>query len=292
LTGIKRRLHGGFIEVCRGLARFLPPTVLHAALVPYEWLRGAWAATRYTELPLRHLGPGAEQVRPAFYERWRYQARNYERWLATTWPELWRKPPWSERLRVDNAEVIDALLADRPVVIATIHSGWQFSTASWLLNRGVEIGSVVAGAEAWQRTVALRGTRYWDRYAGVHVFPQGDARSMVRFLTPGRCFLIQVDYPQGDVIEVPWGGRLWPVATGAFRLARLATAAVVPVVALDDGLWRLRVHVGAPVPEQLIASGNDAASVSHVLNEIMPLVARVPDQLMGWRPIPEAPPLG
>ncbi|HUP82886.1 MAG TPA: hypothetical protein VM284_01715 [Candidatus Limnocylindria bacterium] len=287
MTRVKRAIHGVFIELCRTLARFIPPVLLHALLWPYELVRGAWAANAQRELPLRHLGPGAERNPPNFITRWRYQSRNYERWLATLWPELWRKPPWSGRLRVDDPEVVDRLLAQQPVVLATLHTGWQFSSTSWLLNRGVEIGSVVAGAVAWQRAVALRDSDYWTRYAGVHIFPHGDARSMVRFLTPGRAFLIQVDYGQGQVIEIPWGGRIWPMATGAFRLARLANAAVVPLVALDDGLWRSRVHVGAPVPQELIMAGDDFASATHVLNELMPLIAQVPDQLMGRRPIPE-----
>ncbi|MEA2676612.1 MAG: hypothetical protein QOJ81_753 [Chloroflexota bacterium] len=283
----KRAVHGVFIELCRTLARSLPISLLHALLLPYEWARGAWAALLVRSLPLRHLGPGAEVTPPGFFRRWRYQSRNYERWLATTWPELWRKPPWSDRLRVDHPEIIEELLAHRPVVLATLHTGWQFSCTSWLLNRGVEIGSVVAGAEQWQRALALRDSDYWARYEGVHVFPHGDARSMVRFLTPGRCFVIQVDYGQGEVIEIDWGGRMWPMASGAFRLARLAKAALVPIVALDDGLWRSRVHVGAPVPDELIASGDDPASAVHVLNELMPLVAQVPDQLMGWLPVPD-----
>jgi hypothetical protein len=48
------------------------------------------------------------------------------------------------------------------------------------------------------------------------------------------------------------------------------------------------VHVGAPVPADLVASGDDVASAGHVLNQLMPLIAPVPDQLMGWRPLPDA----
>jgi lauroyl/myristoyl acyltransferase len=278
-------MHARFIELCRVLARFLPPLVLHALLVPYEWLRGAGAAMAVRVLPLHDL-TNPEASPPRFVTRWRYQSRNYERWLATQWPELWRKPPWSARLTVDHPEIVERLLADKPVVLATLHTGWPFACTRWLLNQGVEIGAVVAGAEAWQRTLELRETDYWARHAGVHVFPHGDARAMVRFLTPGRCFLIQVDYGRGEVIDIEWGGRHWRLATGAFRVARLANAAVVPIVGLDDGIWRTRAHVGTPVPHELISAGNDAASATHVMNELMPLMAQVPDQLMGWQPRP------
>jgi hypothetical protein len=281
----KRALHALFIEACRTLARYLPPLVLHALLVPYEWLRGAGAAMAIRVLPLHDL-TSPESSPPGFMRRWRYQSRNYERWLATQWPELWRKPPWSQRLRVDHPEIVERLRADQPVVLATLHTGWPFACTRWLLNQGVQIGSVVAGAQAWQRTLELRETGYWARHEGVHVFAHGDARSMVRFLTPGRCFLIQIDYSQGEVIDIEWGGRRWPLSTGAFRLARLANAALVPIVGLDDGIWRTRAHVGAPVPQDLIAAGDDVASAMHVMNELMPLMAQAPDQLMGWLPLP------
>lgn len=284
MSRAKRAVHAAFIDLCRTLARFVPPLPLHALLAPYEWTRGLWAAHVQRELPLHDLAHPEDEP-PRFLTRWRYQSRNYERWLATLWPELWNRPPWSGRVHVEGAEIVERLLADQPVVLATLHTGWQFSCTSWLLQRGVEIGSVVAGAEQWERAKALRDSDYWARYQGVHVFPHGDARSMIRFLTTGRCFVIQVDYGQGEVIEVDWGGRVWPMASGAFRLARLARAAVVPIVALDDGLWRSRVHVRPPVPDELIAGGNDGASAAHVLNELMPLIAKVPDQLMGWRPL-------
>jgi lauroyl/myristoyl acyltransferase len=146
----------------------------------------------------------------------------------------------------------------------------------------------LARADQWDRAVALRDGDYWSRYAGTHIFLRGDTRSMVRFLTPGRCFLVQVDYGLGRVVEIDWGSSRWQVASGAFRLARLTNAAVVPIVALDDGPWRYRVHVATPVPDSLIAAGDDAASAAHVLGELMPLIAQVPDQLMGWRPMAAA----
>jgi hypothetical protein len=287
MSRAKRAAHSVFIEACRILARFVPPLMLHALLVPYELTRGFWAALGQRVLPLRHLPTRPDDQPPGFLTRWRYQSRNYERWLATLWPELWNRPPWSSRFTVDNPEIIERLLADRPVVLATIHTGWQFASATWLLNRGVEIGSVVIRADQWEHAVALRDSAYWARYKGSHIFLRGDTRAMVRFLTPGRCFMVQVDYGQGRLVGIEWGGSQWQMSRGAFRLARLANAAVVPIVALDDGLWRYRVHVGAPVPDGLISVGDDEASAAHVFRELMPLIAQSPDQLMGWQPVPD-----
>jgi hypothetical protein len=285
LRRVLRAAHGVFIEACRTLARFVPPLLLHALLLPYELIRGASLARRERRLPLRSLSPRPTDKLPGYFTRWRYQSRNYERWLATLWPELWKRPPWSSRYRVDNGETILRLLADRPVVLTTLHTGWQFAAATWLLHRGIEIGSVVAIADQWARAVELRNSDYWARYEGTHIFLRGDTRAMVRFLTPGRAFLVQVDYDKGKVVDLDWHGTRWQLSSGAFRLARLANAAVVPLVALDDGLWRYRIRVGTPVPDTLIAAGDDAASAAHVFNELMPLMADVPDQLMGWMPV-------
>jgi lauroyl/myristoyl acyltransferase len=275
-----RAAHEMFMETCRTLARFVPPLLLHVLLLPYELIRGVPAALAQRDLPLRHIPPRPDDGPPGFFARWRFQSRNYERWLATLWLDLWQRPPWSNRLRIENGQIIDRALADRPVVLAGLHTGWHFASAVWLLSRGVEIGSVIAWTDQWQRAEELRDSDYWDRYRGSSVFLKGDTRSMVRFLTPGRCFLVQVDSRHSKQIEVEWRGAFVQLGSGAFRLARLANAVVVPIVALDDGLWRYRVHVGAPVPDELIAAGDDLAAAGHVVRELLPLVAEAPDQLM------------
>jgi lauroyl/myristoyl acyltransferase len=213
--------------------------------------------------------------------RWRFQSRKYERWLATLWLDLWKRPPWSGRFTVEHSEIIDRLLTDRPVVLVTVHTGWHMASGAWLLNRGLEIGSVILSSDSYKQVEVMRETDQWARYQGSTVFLRGDTRSMVRFLTPGRCFMIQVDHPQGKLVDFEWGGGQFQMASGAFRLARLANAVVVPIVALDDGVWRCRVHVGTPVPDRMISSGDEIAAATHVGRELLPLLAKSPDQLMG-----------
>jgi hypothetical protein len=281
MSRAKRAAHRFFIEACRTLARFMPPLLLHALLVPYEMIRGVRPALTRRDLPLRHIPPRPDDNAPGFVARWRYQSRKYERWLATLWLELWKRPPWSGRFTVEHSEIIDRLLVDRPVVLVTVHTGWHMASGAWLLNRGLEIGSVILNADNWARAQEMRETDDWKRYEGSNLFLRGDTRSMVRFLTPGRCFMIQVDHPQGKLVDFEWTGGQFQMASGAFRLARLARAVVVPIIALDDGLWRYRVHVGAPVPEDAISSGDDVAAATHVGRELLPLIAQSPDQLMG-----------
>src|SRR5205814_3663692 len=99
-------------------------------------------------------------------------------------------------------------------------------------------------------------------------------------LEPGKCLMLPADHLLGRGAPGEWAGGRLNMSVGGFRIARHTGAAVIPVVVTDDGRWRFRVHVGEPVPDVLIESGDDQAAASHVARELMPIAARKPFEAM------------
>ena len=108
----------------------------------------------------------------------------------------------------------------------------------------------------------------------------GDARAIVRYLQPGRCLLVALDYPLGDQLSAAYKGGALHLSTPSFRLARLTHAAIVPVLVRVDGPWRFSIHVGEPVPDQLIVSEDDTAVLAHIVNDLLPVAAARPEQAL------------
>jgi hypothetical protein len=70
------------------------------------------------------------------------------------------------------------------------------------------------------------------------------------------------------------------VATPPLRLARMARARVVPVLAIHEGAWRIRVRFGEPVPDELITGESYGAAAAHIVSQLLPLAAAAPGQAL------------
>jgi len=159
-----------------------------------------------------------------------------------------------------------------------------YAIGAWLMQFGLGVGSVVADIRLWKQNQVFRARMHddkrWRPFLNSESFLRGDTRSMVRYLGPGTCLLLQVDHHRGRLIEGDWDKGRLQMSSGAFRIARLAGAAVIPVVVFDDGRWRFRVHVGTPVPQHFIDEGDESAAATHVARELMPIVADHPREAM------------
>jgi len=263
-----------FRATCRGLVRFVPPDVLYFLLLPYSLIRGFAPAVRITEYPVTKLPRDPAQPAPRFLVRWRYQARFHQRWLALLWHERWLEPPWRERISVTGSDLLE-VGQKSPLVIVTVHTGGMVLLTTWLRTTGLRVGAVMLDQERWERDRPLHDPRN-------PVFRVGDTRAMVRFLEPNSCLMLPADHSLGRFADGAWGDdAVLRLSIGAFRLAGLSGAVVVPVTIVDSGRWRYRVQLGAPVPQDLIDDEDFEAAATHVAREIMPIAAKRPFEAMG-----------
>jgi lauroyl/myristoyl acyltransferase len=67
------------------------------------------------------------------------------------------------------------------------------------------------------------------------------------------------------------------MATGAPRMARKHSADLFPTTIHVERPWQFVVQIGAPVPEQILRSG-DATAGRDLLDKMMPILEQHPDQ--------------
>jgi hypothetical protein len=280
-----------FYVVFRTVGTVFPPSIAYVLMWPYAAIRAIRPAMTERHLPASRL-PAPEGERPSFARRWRFQQRIQQRWLPLLWSDRWEAMNWGRRFTAVGADGLDELFKTKPVVMMTLHTGGFIALGGWLGQYGVGIGSVIVDRRVWARTEQARSDPRWaDRWGDSAAFLRGDARSMVRYLAPGRCLLLPADHPRGHSVEGEWAGGRLTLSSGGFRIARLAGATVVPAVVMDDGRWRYRVHVGHAVPQELIDAGDEQAAASHVARELMPIAAERPEQAaitLVWATLPAA----
>ncbi len=263
----------------RTVGRMLPLPVLISLLYPLAVARAGlesmvWRGRR----PPRRLPPvgGGATRRVELRER-------SSAWLNTAallWADRFNRPPWSERIETTDLDRLRELGAHRPVIIVTLHFGGIFVLPSILRANGIPTAAVV-GDKLWP-------VRWWrERRAELTQIERlpahlrsGDARAVIRYLQPGRCLLVALDYPLGDQIATRFDGSLVHLSTPALRLARIAHAVVLPMLVRVDGPWRYHVVIAQPVPDAVLATKDDAAALAHVVGELMPVAAARPEQAL------------
>ncbi|MEP7378630.1 MAG: hypothetical protein ABI725_03610 [Chloroflexota bacterium] len=263
----------------RGAGGVLPLPVLLGVLYPAAFARALLET-------LTRRGRGAPSSLPPGPLRVAFRIELRERtsaWLSTAallWADRFARSPWRERFDVAQLDALRSIIATRPALIATLHFGGIFVMPTLL--RALDIPTAAAVGEKlwpvrWWRERRAQLTRIDALPAHIR---SGDARSMVRFLEPGQCLLVALDYPLGDQVSASYHGASLRLSTPSFRLARLTGAAIVPMLVRLEGVWSYSVHVGRPVPDELVAAGDYAAIAGHVVNELLPLAASRPEQAL------------
>jgi lauroyl/myristoyl acyltransferase len=253
--------------------------VLFFVLYPYSFARSLPKALAVADFPARHFPPRPRDHKPGLLMRWRFQAATSQRWLPLFWADVWAGKRWENRLTSDGDALIDELHTRKPIVVLTVHTRSHVFLGPWLMAKGLGIGSVVIDREAWLKpeNVKARSDPRWEKYtANNGAFLAGDTRQMIRYLQPGRVLALPADHQLGRTAEGNWPGGRLRLAVGGLRIARMTGAAVVPMIVTDEGRWRFHVHVGKPLDEQMLATGDDEAAVCAIARELMPSVVGRP----------------
>ena len=263
----------------RGLGGLLPLPVLLGVLYPAAFVRALYETVRRRgRRAPGSLPPGSLRVTFRIELRERTSA-----WLSTAallWADRFARSPWRERFEVAQLEALRSIIATRPALIATVHFGGIFIMPTLLRALGIPTAAAVGDKlwpVRWRRERRAQLTSLDDLPAHIR---SGDARSMMRFLVPGHCLLVALDYPLGDQVSASYLGASLRLSTPSFRLARLTGSAIVPMLVRREGVWSYSVHVGQPVPDELVTAGDDAAIANHLVKELLPLAASRPEQAL------------
>ncbi len=272
-------LAGASFTLIRGVGKTLPLSLTAALL---------WAWTAFRLLPavvLRRAGNPPLELPPSgrpagFATSLAARGRVKVNHRALLLTDEFNSARWASRLALSEIDGLKEIARDRPVIVASFHYGVYNLLPAMLRSRGLPTVTLMSQrywpVEKWRlRSANLTRVGDYEPYLRA-----GDARGALRYLTAGHCLFVSLDHVLGEQVLVPYRGGALKLSTAPLRLARLAHAVVVPMLASSEGTWRFRVTMGASVPDELIQAGDERAALSHIVEQLLPIAAGRPQQAL------------
>jgi lauroyl/myristoyl acyltransferase len=222
--------------------------------------------------------PARGARRPTRTEKWRYLTAFQQHWWLIGWLDRLSEARWRRRVEIEGLADLKRVLADRPVVLVTIHTSSVVALAPLIRATGIPTAAMPADPSWFTSPARRRKVALAERIGDAPVFGRGSMRDLIAYLKPGRLVLIAADHSGGRQVEVPWSGGRALFSTTAFRVARSTGSAVVPVLITTTGRWRYRITLLPAVPAQLVVSQDHEAAAADVAERLVPLAAAVPEQ--------------
>jgi lauroyl/myristoyl acyltransferase len=199
--------------------------------------------------------------------------RTFADWTGATMAlffyDRFRSPAWKARFTVRGTPPhLRPEWGQRPFVIVFIHSGGFPVLKAWMRSQGIPAALYAAGIHAVHLQTAEIRER-GDRAFGVEKVADTFAgrRSLLeaaRFLTAGRALLISLE--QRDFSKTrsayPVGDATICLDDGAFRIAGMTGALLIPAAVRHHGICRFEIEFGDPVTPEAARGKDGAAEVN------------------------------
>jgi hypothetical protein len=265
----------------RGAERILPPIALWFLLWPLNEALAARQALRTRErVPAVSLPLPPDAQLPGLLSRWRHFSREQTHWWLHGWNDRLSASKWQRRVQVKGIEKLMAPLAERPVIVCSIHTTPVPTLAAWLRGMGVAAAHVPIDPSWFNSPARIRKRALAAKMGTDYMIRPDRPRDMLEFLAPGHALILTADFNAGRVTNVPWRDATVEVGTGLFRMARSTGSAVVPVIIFATGRWSYEVTVFDPVPQNVIERGDNDAAARYVVDCLVPPVVERPEQAM------------
>jgi lauroyl/myristoyl acyltransferase len=248
----------------------------------FYWCRAFFNEVFKKPAPL-NIGLEWLQVDTSLRGRIRRRQRRYLNTLMRNFPDRMAEPAWRSWCRIEGVEYLQAAqAAGRPAVLAFFHFGPVFIIRQWVRAHGFPAASYHAGdSRARSKLVQLQD--HVSPFPKVRTkFYLDELRAATKFVNGGNILLIAVDVSEGRRTTAEVGDG-WSVKlnTGAARLAHGAGADLMLCSIANEGLWRYRVKISAPIPgEGLRTEADWAAANNRLLAQMLPDFKAYPDQLI------------
>ena len=214
---------------------------------------------------------------------WRERTRSNLARLLCLWPDRLRRGRWSDHCRCIGLERLERAHAQgRPVALAFLHFGPLILLCHWLRVQGLP-----AAALRLQRSAERPAYwKYIDRLSAPgngadwpSVFDRTELRRAHEHLRAGRILAIAVEGRRDRHLRVVRDGLTFDMATGILRLAAATGAVVIPCLLTAGPRMSFTVHLGEPVPDDLVAdTDRHFAACHHLFREFLAVVGRHPGQ--------------
>jgi lauroyl/myristoyl acyltransferase len=277
------------LDILRLMERVVPPSLLAWLLWPIAAFWSAWelayhqpTVKLFRRLPLVLRPAWRTFLRPV--RVWRHRCRLNLTKLLNAWPNRLQEPRWKDRCRLIGFERFEKLWgAGHPVVLAGLHFGPVSVFYNCLRARGLPVAALVGRDLQWSLTYRRRLGQRVDRLRGLERIPRTfEVRQLyeaVEFLRSPGILLTLADGGQGRQLLIPGEGYGLLLSPGAFRLAALAGAVVLPALVYAEPGMRLTVQIGEPVPDDYIRDRRrHEAACAWLLRSFAPVLREHPEQ--------------
>ncbi len=274
----------------RSIGLVLPTLFLYGVCWPIAAMRTAAELVR-TMPTVRHFRQLPASLRLRSMRRgwvlrlWWQRIRLNQTRLLYLWQDKFRTPRWARRIHCDGAERLDRLVASgRPVILEALHCGPLPILFHWLRSRGLRAAALVARDPYQPGSYHRHLVRLSERVNGLEgvprVFEPRQIYEMHEFLKSGGVLLVAMDGGGSTPRVVPHDDFTVKMFPGTFKLAAMSGAAVVPCVICSGPLFSFTVHLGEPVPDELVADKRHYdAACRHILEQLIPRIRTMPEQL-------------
>jgi len=273
------------ILIARFLERVLPIPMLRAALWPavaVSAFRRAFLFRRHDwkspKLPVALRSKGSNLL-----FLWRMCEGFYFRQILTCFPDRLSCPRWRKRVRVEGLDHLLPLVErQQPVVLATIHFGHINLLRYLLSTMGIDAALVVVRGPknivSHRIKDSLLNRARPSRPAPPDLIATEVAQN-TKYLSSGKVILIAVDASSSQQLHVSVPGASFETAIGAFQMARMAGAKLVPCVLREESPWRFVIRIGEPIAgEGSDVLPDDPSAAGALARFFWPVVCRHPQQ--------------
>ena len=265
----------------RAIERACPPPLLAAVVWPGLATLGIAEACGSLGRQYRRRVARVHGARPGLWKSWQHAVDRLSMRLVCLWPERFLVNPWRSRLSITGLdEVRDRLTAGTPVVFAVLHFGELILLHSVLRAHGIPVaGLTVTGDRRYRdHTAAVAEAAGGLRDVPRRFMRDTGLRQAYCFLRSGGCLLIACDLSSKHSVDIPTDLGTVRLATGAFKMAGMAGACVVPVILWQERRWRFGLACGSP----LDPSDGSTDAVKRIAEACVahwvPVIKRYPEQ--------------
>jgi lauroyl/myristoyl acyltransferase len=203
--------------------------------------------------------------------------------MLCLWRDRLAEGPWSAHCRSDGLERLEREHArGRPVALACLHFGPLNVVCHCLRGRGLPLAFLrflpSDRLPLYWRYVDRLGDRD-VRALGPIAFDGSELRPALEHLRSGRILAMVVERGHGERVRLSGAGFRFDMGTGVLRMAARTGAVVMPCLITAGAGMSVAIHLGEPVPEELVSDpGRHHLACEHLFRELFAVVARYPGQ--------------
>ena len=284
----KEFIEAAVCHVIRMAGYLLPRSVLWLVLFPVAAIKALWELA-YAMPTVRHFNRLPVSLRPSvgrgmwLWRLWSRRAQLNLTKLLYLWPDRLQKSRWQSLCRYDGIERFESIRAEsRPVILAVLHFGPLTVLVHWLRACGVPAAALAdkdLGGRSMYRRYVNRLSDRANGLAGVPLLIRTDQhRDAIQFLTDGRVLIVTMDGESRHRVKVREGDFSFDAAPGAFQLAEMSNAVVIPCLISAEPRFEFTIHFGRPIPPtDLVDRRSQHSACQQALRDLLPVIQDRPE---------------